>query len=323
MTIFDNPIINIYSSMKMKERNLLSFMEDVVRQLQSEGRYGTAHVYHCTLRRIRQFAGSRSYFPFRCITRTWLKAFAEHLYAQGMRFNSVSTYMRMLRATYNRAAMQGLIKPDPLLFRRMHTGVEAGNSRALPAEAIRRILLPEHKLPERLEKARCCFSMLFLLRGLSFADLAYMRKSDLQDNLLCYHRRKTGRRLCVEVVPEALALLERYTSDAGNVPGLFPFVREQGEAGYRQYRNALRCFNRRLGELARYLGLDVSLSSYCARHSWATIANFSHYDKELISNALGHSSVRVTETYFRQFHDEEIHRMNREILAGLLSSSSS
>ena len=83
-------------------------------------------------------------------------------------------------------------------------------------------------------------------------------------------------------------------------------------------QSALRTFNKRLKQLSRHLELGVNLSTYCARHSWATIANFCHYDKTLICNAMGHSSLKVTETYFQEFRDEEINRMNRGIISYIM-----
>lgn len=298
----------------MKERDLFDFTDAVVRQLEAEGRHSTAHVYRSTLNRVREFEGGRPSFPLRSLTRTWLKSFESHLYRQEKSFNTISTYMRMLRAVYNRAAARRLIPFDPLLFRRMHTGSRAGCSRALPADAMRRILNPHRELPADLEAVRRHFVLLFLLRGLCFVDLAYMRRADLQGDRLHYCRRKTGRPLCIDVEPEASEILRDYMSGETGSPYLFPFVHAQGKAGYRQYQSSLRLFNRQLKRLSVFLELGVKLSSYCARHSWATIANFRHYDKSLISNAMGHSSVKVTETYFRRYGDEEIARMNREII---------
>ncbi|MEY8686086.1 tyrosine-type recombinase/integrase [Bacteroides sp. AN502(2024)] len=298
----------------MKEKDLFCFMNTVIRQLEDEGRYGTAHVYRSTLNRIREFEGGRTFFPFQSLTRMWLKALENYLYRQGKSFNTISTYMRMLRAMYNRAAAQHFIPFDPLLFRRMHTGSRPGCSRALSTDTIHSILNPQKELPGDLEAVRRCFVLLFLLRGLCFVDLAYMRPTDLQSNRIFYCRRKTGRPLCIDVEPEASDILREYISRETDSPYLFPFVRAQGKASYRQYQSALRLFNKQLKRLSAFLGLEVKLSSYCARHSWATIANFRHYDKSMISNAMGHSSVKVTETYFQRYNDEEIARMNREII---------
>ena len=136
----------------------------------------------------------------------------------------------------------------------------------------------------------------------------------MQGDVLVYRRRKTGTWMTVKVEPEAMRLIELLkTRDAGT-GYLFPFIDKTSADAYRQYQSALRAFNGRLKRLGVAIGLSQSLSSYCARHSWATIANYHDYQQELISNAMGHSSVKVTETYFRQHTDERIGRMNHELL---------
>jgi len=98
-------------------------------------------------------------------------------------------------------------------------------------------------------------------------------------------------------------------------PYLFPLIHHPGKDEYRQYQNALRSFNYHLKRLGERIKGVAGLTSYTARHSWATIANYRNYQQELISNAMGHSSVKVTETYFRRHSDDKIWDMNKEILS--------
>ena len=112
-----------------------------------------------------------------------------------------------------------------------------------------------------------------------------------------------------------MRLIEQLKTSDESSPYLFPFIDGTGSNAYRQYQSALRNFNARLKRLGALAGIQSSLSSYCARHSWATIANYHNYQQELICNAMGHSSVKVTETYFKSHTDERIGQMNREILS--------
>ena len=156
-----------------------------------------------------------------------------------------------------------------------------------------------------------------MLRGIPFVDIAYMRRCDLKESKLTYRRRKTGTWMSVRIEPEAQQLIARLQSKNPNSFYLFPFVTAEGEEGYRQYGNALRRFNYQLKKLSRLISGCPSLSSYSARHSWATVANYRNFQPELISNAMGHSSVKVTETYFMKHSDEKIDEMNRSILTYL------
>lgn len=222
--------------------------------------------------------------------------------------------MRMLRAVYFRAVDEGLAPARFRLFHGVYTGTRVTVKRAIDAGLLRRLQKP---LPEHtgLEKARKLFLLLFMLRGIPFVDIAYLRRCDLEGDILTYRRRKTGAWLTVRIEPEARKLIRALQSTDEESPYLFSFIRHPGTGEYRQYQHALRKFNRHLKKLSGLLGQKIALSSYSARHSWATLANFCDYQQELISNAMGHSSVKVTETYFQRHTDDRIHAMNRGVLS--------
>ena len=282
--------------------------------MEGEGRFGTAHVYRSMLRRVLDFAGSPS-LTFSEVTPLWLKAFQGYLLERRLQWNSVSTYMRMLRAVYFRAVDVGLAPYRPRLFKGVYTGTRVTVKRALDEGVFRRLEALHDCSDPEVEQARRLFLLLFMLRGIPFVDLAYLRKCDLQGDVLMYRRRKTGSWLTVRVEPCAMRLVEELKTADASSPYLFPIIRGTGEVAYHQYQCTLRRFNALLKRLGAAAGVDRVLSSYCARHSWATIANYRNYQPELISNAMGHSSVKVTETYFRRHTDERIGQMNREILS--------
>lgn len=305
--------------MNKNKECLAAYMAVLVRQLEEEGRMGTAHVYRSTLRRIVDFTGGRP-LPFGAITPYWLKSFQNYLLGRQLHWNSISTYMRMLRAVYFRAVDAGLAPYRPRLFKGVYTGTRVTVKRAIDEQVLRRLHVPRPDAGRELERARMLFLLSFMLRGIPFVDIAYLRKCDLQGDMLEYRRRKTGVWMTVKVEPEAMRLIEHLKTRNADTGYLFPFIDKTGTEAYRQYQSALRTFNGRLKRLGGIVGLSESLSSYCARHSWATIANYHDYHQELISNAMGHSSVKVTETYFRRHTDERIGRMNREILSQVFNA---
>lgn len=296
-----------------KKKNLMDFMKRIITGFMKEGRPGTAHVYQSTYNRVLDFMGGRP-LPFAELTPSWLKAFQNYLLSRQLQWNSISTYMRMLRAVYFRAVDEGLAPARFRLFHGVYTGTRVTVKRAIDAGLLRRLQKP---LPEHtgLEKARKLFLLLFMLRGIPFVDIAYLRRCDLEGDILTYRRRKTGAWLTVRIEPEARKLIRALQSTDEESPYLFSFIRYPGVNEYRQYQHALRRFNLDLRKLSSVLGQKTSLSSYSARHSWATLANFRDYQQELISNAMGHSSVKVTETYFQRHTDDRIHAMNRGILS--------
>lgn len=300
--------------MKHPKDDFITYMAAVTDRLQSQERLGTAHVYRSTLNRINEFMEGK-HLPFEDITPSWLQTFQNYLLKQMLNWNTVSTYMRMLRAVYFRGVDAGCAPFRPRLFKGVYTGTRVTVKRALDESVFRKLDTPLPGCPVRLEKARLLFLLLFMLRGIPFVDVAYLRKCDLQGNVLIYRRRKTGSWLSVQVEPRAMLLIKKLkTSDEGS-PYLFPFIKGTGIRAYRCYQAALRSFNADLKQLGVRMGIGPVLSSYCARHSWATIANYHNYQQELISHAMGHSSVKVTETYFKRHTDERIGQMNREILS--------
>ena len=162
-----------------------------------------------------------------------------------------------------------------------------------------------------LRKAQELFILMFLLRGLPFVDLAYLRKSDLRDNVITYRRRKTGRTLSVTLTAEAMILVKRYMNRDSSSPYLFSLLksREGTPEAYREYQLALRTFNRQLMLLGELLGLGDRLSSYTARHAY-----YCEIHPGIISEAMGHSSITVTETYLKPFRNKKIDEANREVV---------
>jgi hypothetical protein len=162
------------------------------------------------------------------------------------------------------------------------------------------------------------FMVSLCLQGISFVDLLYLRKGDLQGELLTYSRRKTGAQVCVYVLDEAREYLSRLVDDREDTLYLLPFITRTGEAGYKQYQSALHRFNEQLKDLAAHLGIRETLTSYVARHTWATMAYHNGVKVSLVSQAMGHSTEEMTYTYLSSFDREEIKGANQAVLDAVL-----
>lgn len=297
---------------------VLTFMKQVARGLQVEGNFGTAHVYRSSLNAIIAYRGKSDFF-FSEVTSEWLKGFEVHLRNRGCSWNTVSTYMRTFRAVYNRAVNLRKAPYVPYLFRFVYTGTRADHKRALADDDMKKVFVNLSRkagvsLPVR--QAQELFILMFLLRGMPFVDLAYLRKSDLRDNVITYRRRKTGRSLSVTLTSEAMILIKKYMNRDSSSPYLFSFLksRKGTKEAYREYQLALRSFNQQLMLLGELLGLGDKLSSYTARHTWATTAYYCEIHPGVISEAMGHSSITVTETYLKPFQDKKIDEANKQVL---------
>ena len=297
---------------------VLTFMKQVAYGLQVEGNFGTAHVYRSSLNAIIAYRGKSDLF-FSEVTSEWLKGFEVHLRNRGCSWNTVSTYMRTFRAVYNRAVNLQEASYVPYLFRSVYTGTRAEHKRALNDDDMKKVFVNLSRkagVSLSVRQAQELFILMFLLRGMPFVDLAYLRKSDLHDNVITYRRRKTGRSLSVTLTSEAMILIKKYMNRDSSSPYLFSFLksREGTKEAYREYQLALRSFNQRLMLLGELLGLGDKLSSYTARHTWATTAYYCEIHPGIISEAMGHSSITVTETYLKPFQDKKIDEANKQVL---------
>ena len=298
--------------------NVLTFMKEVTDGLQMGGNFGTAHVYRSSLNAIITYCGGED-FTFNEITPEWLKGFEIHLRDRKCSWNTVSTYMRILRAVYNRAVDNNEAEYIPRLFRYVYTGTRAEHQRALETGDVEKIfagLILLSGVNPAMQRARHFFILMFLMRGMPFVDLAYLRKSDLHGNVITYRRRKTGRPLSVTLTNEAMRIVRMYMNQDVHSPYLFSFLRspEGTMEAYREYQLALRSFNRQLLILGELLGIPDRLSSYTARHTWATTAYYCEVHPGIISQAMGHSSITVTETYLKPFQNKKIDEANGLII---------
>lgn len=299
------------------KKDLIQFMNSVTEDLRLGGYYGTAHIYKSSLNALCAFNHGKE-LPFTKITPEFLKQYEAYLRQRGCSWNTVSTYLRTLRATYNRAIDNHTALYVPHLFKHVYTGTRADKKRALDADDMALLLnaRQEGKVPQPLNRTQGLFVLMFLLRGLPFVDLAYMHKNDLDGNVITYRRRKTGRQLTVTVPPEAIPLLKQFMDTDVGSPYLFPILhsKENSREVYREYQLALRMFNSQLALLGTALGIQTNLSTYAARHTWATMAYHCEIHPGIISEAMGHSSITVTETYLKPFRNQKIDEANLQII---------
>ena len=286
-------------------------------RLREEGRYSTAHVYKNALFSFSVFCGTCN-VSFRQITRESLRLYGQYLYENGLKLNTISTYMRMLRSIYNRGVEAGNAPFVPRLFHEAYTGIDVCQKRALTAAELHRLLFDDPR-SERLRRIQDIASLLFQLCGMSFADLAHLEKSALENNILRYNRIKTKTPMSVEVLDSAMVKIDRLRSVRKSQPGCPDYLLDilcgdksrKDEKAYREYQSALRQFNKNLKELAKALHLKSPVPSYTLRHSWATIAKYRGVSIEMISEALGHKSIKTTQTYLKSFGLEERTEVNK------------
>ena len=310
---------------KNAKDDLRLYMPEVIGMLKREGKFPAMHVYACTLRSYEKFCAEERYpknttaslSMQEIFTPERLKEYEDWLAGQQSSPNTISTYMRTLQAVYNRWMSPGIEGYNPVLFKDVYTKVESRTKRALTAEQMEQLRNTDFSvLTLRQQQVLTYFLLMFMLRGMPFIDLAHLRKSDLRNRRITYRRHKTGKLMVVDVPPDAMRLLQKYR-DKTDSEYLFPLLHGGlfMEEHHHRYQETLRHFNRELARLMKQLLPGVSVSSYTARHTWATLAYHSGVPVGLISQSLGHSSIRVTMTYLKPFDAEGIDRINRQVIS--------
>lgn len=264
-------------------------------------------------------------FSLTDLTPAWLKAYETYLTSRRRcSLNTTSTYLRCLQTICNRAVQAGVMPYTPFRFHHVFTGVKRNHLRTLTADDMRRIIRLRHPRTASTAEARIYFLLMFGLQGLSFVDLAFLKKSDRRGNYIVLHRHKTGIPLRIYLIREVHALLREQASTDPQSPYLFPILNPKlsGEALHREYRNKLRQLNKSLHRLAIECSLNTSLSSYCARHTWATLAKYCHIPISVIAECLGHASPSTTEAYLKGYDDEVMARANRQVMAKVREDNS-
>ena len=278
------------------------FTETCIDKLKSSGSFSTAHLYRYAVSSFSEYLG-RDVILFNDITPEVLRLYEKYLIRTSHSYNTVSTYMRMLRAIYNKAIMAGFAKFVFNLFHDVFTGIDRNHKKALDEPKLKEILTGEVKSPV-LKRVQLMAAAMFRLCGMPFVDLQHLDIDSVVDGVLKYNRHKTG--TCVNI-PVSSNIRKQITDLS------VPNFDLSTESGYKHYQSSLRNFNAGLKRLAQTLGVTVHISSYTFRHSWATNALRHHVPVEVISSALGHSDIRTTQIYLKGFDADEIGKANSKV----------
>lgn len=307
-----NDIITAFQR-QADEQSLFNFMGNVITQLKKIGKLRTAETYTATLRSFMRFRNDTDVL-LDDITPELIEMYEAYLQNNGVVRNTSSFYMRILRAVYNRAVEKEFVKQrNP--FKNVYTGVDKTAKRALPLSTIRRIKnLDLTRLP-KLEFARDMFLFSFYTRGMSFIDMAFLKKTDLQNGYLRYRRRKTKQQLFIRWEKCMQEILDKH--NAPESPYLLPIIKVAKQNERKQYGNALREVNNKLKEIAKTICLPIPLSTYVARHSWASIARSKNIPISVISEGMGHDSEMTTQIYLSSLDSSAIDHANSLILKDL------
>ena len=295
------------------EQSLFNFMQSIVAQLQQMGKQRTSETYRCTLKSFMKFREDKDVL-LEDIDSDLMMMYEAYLQNKGLTKNSTSFYMRILRAVYNRAVEKDLTtNRNP--FKHIYTGIDKTVKRAIPLKTIKHIKDLDLSLQPSLDFARDMFLFSFYTRGISFIDMAYLKKNDLSNGILSYRRRKTGQQLFIRWEKCMQEIVDKYDNPLSKY--LLPIIKPMNGDERKQYQNAMYLINRKLKTIGNMVGIQLPLTMYVARHSWASAAKTKNVPISVISEGMGHDSEMTTQIYLASLDKAVVDEANIMILNSL------
>lgn len=289
--------------------SFIAFMRERIKRLENHGKYGTAATYSTTLNSFMRFLRVHDVSLNR-LDSSLIKSYEEHLRSTGLTKNTTSFYMRVLRSVYNQAVENGLVE-QARPFCNVYTGIAETKKRAVSAKDIRKIIAIDLAQYPALDFARDVFMFSFYTRGMAFIDIAYLRRENLKDGYLIYKRRKTGCELRIKWEDCMKSIVKKYQAQCNHY--LLPIIKGE-EDNRKQYQNFSHWINKQLKRLSSLLDIKPALTMYVARHSWASIAKNNNIPITVISEGMGHSSIKTTQIYLASLNDSIIDGANKRII---------
>lgn len=290
---------------------VISFTRKLIEDLRKMGKKSMVRRYRLTLNSFLKFSGEGE-VAWEEFNSTLITGYEEYLRNRGLCRNSTSFYMRNLRSIINRAVDHDYEVPrNP--FKHVYMGVDKTVKRAVPLKTVCRIRDADLSAYPHLDFARNVFMFSFYTRGMSFVDIAFLRKGDLSNGVITYFRRKTSQQIRVKVENQTRDVMKKLGESTTTY--LLPIIENENTDLDGQYRNVYHRVNRNLRKLGEMLKLDTKLTLYVARHTWASIAHHNNVPISTISKAMGHDSETTTLIYLSSIDSSAVDNANRRIIS--------
>nr|WP_294894740.1 site-specific integrase [uncultured Pedobacter sp.] len=309
-----------------KVKDVFYYFEAYLVSLKKENRSGTESSYRCALNSVKSFNDSknRKNLPFSEITPEWLQSYENWMVKSGRSITSVGIYLRSLRTILNQAIEDGITTKEFYPFGKRKYVIPAGNNikKALTIADVQKVV---EYVPTTVaeEKAKDFWVLSYLCNGANMKDLALLKGTDVDDKRIVFVRAKTARTtkqnlkpIVVMMLPEIKAIIKKWGINKDNNGFLFGILEleDNSETQLKKVRHFIKTNNKYMKRIGVTLGFDLKLTSYSARHSFATVLKRSGAPIEFISESLGHKDLRTTESYLDSFEDDVKESFQKQLL---------
>ena len=285
---------------------ILRYIDTQIERKKKLKKEGTAAAYKSTRSSLAKFLdGSDIRMPE--IDLRFIRRYEDFLYNNGVAENTVSYYLRNLRTLYNQAVVDGYHPHGEYPFVKAQTRPAKTVKRALSREDLQALANLKLEDAPELKFARDLYLFSLYAQGMAFVDIVLLKKSDIYNGVLTYSRHKSKQFIRIAVTPQMQELMDKYETEGKYV---FPIIRDNSSSEYTQYRLALGRINRHLKRIAAMIDVKIPLTTYTARHTWATLARDCGAPVSVISAGLGHTSEEMTRIYLKEFDVSQLDKVN-------------
>lgn len=299
----------------VKRKTVQEVFSQYIQELESANRLRYADMYKCTMHSLIKF-NKHLDIPFSDMDTIWLKRYEVWLQSQGLAINTLGTRFRHLRVIYNFAIEEKIVKSEYYPFNSFKVSKlsQTTAKRSIQKDEILSVLNYQGQTPLEC-LAIDLFTFSYLAAGINFGDIARLTKDNILENRLIYIRKKTQKQIKVSLQEQAIKLIQKYSMPDN--PYLFPILsnfHKTEQQKVNRIHKIIAKVNKSLKEIGERLNIPIDLTTYVARHSFATVLKRSGVNTSLICEALGHSSERVTQIYLDSFGNDQMEDAMKNLL---------
>lgn len=309
----------IKTKVKQKLKTVHEFYNELVQEMELAGKIGNSRVYKDSLRSLEVYYKNKLDMPFSDIDLEFLLGYEKFLRLKDCKENSMNLYFRTLRSTYNKAIERKYAKRDTYPFNDFKVSKFSikTDKRAISKDNIKLIMnLDLSREKEYIQLSRDLFVFSYFCSGISFSDMANLKASNIANDRLIYTRQKTHRKINVPILEEAKEIMKKYIDP--NNEYIFPIlnhtIHKTKMQQYNRKKKVILKVNRYLKKISRMVGVEVNLTTYVSRHSYATVLKNSGVNIALIGETLGHSDLKTTQIYLDSFENSKIDEAMKKLL---------
>ena len=290
-----------------------TFIRSMIAKKTAAKRDGTAKTYRDSLASFSSFRNGKD-ITFDDLNEDVINQYEAWMKNKGLKRNSSSCYLRTFKTLYLKAVELGLTE-DKDIFRHVFTGFATTTKRAISIDAIKAIRKLNLENNPALAFARDMFMLSLYLQGMAFVDIAYLKKSDIRNGQLQYSRKKTGQALTISWEKPMQEIVDAYSHITKDTPYLLPVITTQDGTERKQYEKAEHNVNRNLKKIGEMAGLQIPLTTYVARHTWASTMRDLGYDLSIVSKGLGHENLKTTQIYLSTIDTTAVAKANMNMIS--------